>query len=160
MPSVTTTFTTIADDRNILLTGQERYPIVGKLVFPAAAYRVWEEEFKGLNQYWDCLPKAQKVQKAFGGIIILGSLFVMSGDYQSRYGYEFNPPYEFHAWVEIESGLLDFALPGVIEKGLTTRDEVGPFIVGRSPMILAGKPPRWLQYRRLLALQQAEADTV
>jgi hypothetical protein len=141
-------FATIGDDKDALLTGQESYPIEGSLAFSEDVYRVWKNEFKGLNRYWDCLPKAQKVQRFFGGVVVLGRLFVTSANYTSQYGYEFNPPYEFHAWVRFASGILDFALPGVIEKGLNTVDDIGPFLIGREPFILVGKPLNWLHYRQ------------
>jgi hypothetical protein len=112
-----------------------------------------------LNKYWSCLEKAHVVSIMFGTnnqniITVVGSCFVKSLDGKSEYGYEFRPPFEFHAWnYVIEEGkrpkVVDVALPGVIEKGLSTFDSVGPALIGRDPVLLAGveEVPEWLRYR-------------
>jgi hypothetical protein len=78
---------------------------------------------------------------------MIGSLLVVSGDGKSEYGHYFNPPYEFHAWLQEGPIIVDVALPGVIESGLMLTDEVGPFISGREPLILAGEPLTWMKYQ-------------
>jgi hypothetical protein len=65
---------------------------------------------------------------------------------KSNYGYMFKPPFEFHAWLQTPQGIIDVALPGAIEKGLTTFDDVGPYLIGREPFILAGPPLDWMEY--------------
>jgi len=107
--------------------------------------------FSGLQRYWNCLEKAYRAQRLLGrGRVVLGSLLIASGDGQSEYGYYFNPPLEFHAWLDLGSGVIfDPALPGVIEKGLTTCDSVGPYIIDREPVILAGQPLDWMRYERM-----------
>lgn len=128
------------------LKGDESWPIHGDLITPEQA-GVLIQLLKGKNRYWDCLPKAQIVKTITGGVVCCGSCLIVSGDYKSEYGYYFNPPYEFHAWVEVENGIIDISLPGVIEKGLYTSDAVGPFLLDRTPVILAGKPdPKWMKY--------------
>ena len=73
---------------------------------------------------------------------------VWSGDRKSSYGFYFRPPYELHSWLDFGLGrILDFGLPGVIEAGLNTCDEQGPCIVGREPVILAGEPFDWMEYK-------------
>ncbi len=78
----------------------------------------------------------------------MGAAKVMSGDYMSTYGFEYNPPYEFHAWVVDNGNIIDLALPGVIEKGLITKDDVGYYLVKRKPVILAGTEPNWISYKQ------------
>ena len=144
---VTTGLTTITQDTE-LLTGTERYPIVGDAVSEDDVATLFIS-FQGLRKYWDCLGKAYRAQLFLGkGRVMVGSLLVVSGDWKSEYGYHWNPPFEFHAWLDLGSGVIfDAALPGVIEKGLTTRDSVGPYIVDRKPVVLAGPPLDWMKYR-------------
>jgi hypothetical protein len=146
---VTTSMTSIIADRDFLVTGDESYPIIGELLTPLACSAIFKKmEVAGLNRYWDCLPKAKIVLDHLGqGELKVGSMYVWSGDMLSNYGYEFRPPFEFHAWVAIGEDIVDMALPGVIEKGLSTRDEIGPALVGRSPVILAGPPLPWMTYK-------------
>jgi len=101
----------------------------------------------------DCLQKAQLVKKHLHWMhldIIIGSLYVTSITGQSEYGYEYNLPYEFHAWIRTDSDrFIDFALPGVILNGLSLSDDQGPFLEGRVPGILIGYPPSWLRYNQV-----------
>jgi len=144
---VTTGLTTITQDTE-LLTGSERYPIIGDAVSEDDVASLFTS-FRNLRKYWDCLGKAYRAQNFLGKRrVMLGSLLVVSGDWKSEYGYYWNPPFEFHAWLDLGSGaIFDAALPGVIEKGLTTRDSVGPYIVDREPVVLAGPPLSWMKYR-------------
>lgn len=130
------------------MSGEERYPISGNLLTPEQAEKIMFR-MKGLNRYWDCIEKAQIAREVIGvGVVVLGELLVWSEDYKSSYGFYFNPPFELHAWVSLSkiSQIVDVALPGVIEKGLITRDSIGPCVIGRSPFILAGVPPNWVEY--------------
>jgi hypothetical protein len=101
-----------------------------------------------LNRYYDCIQKA-KITAEYLGIkeIHLGSLMIESTESGVYYGYLYNPPLELHAWVQLDTAIIDFALAGTIEKGLITKDEVGPFLVCREPVILAGTPAPWMHYQ-------------
>lgn len=101
-----------------------------------------------LNKYYDCIKKAQVVAAYLNvHYITLGSLMVESTERNVAYGYHYNPPLELHAWVTINNKIIDFALAGTIEKGLSTRDDVGYFLKDRKPIILAGTPPPWAKYK-------------
>lgn len=141
------TETIVADARfDVVMTGEERYPIIGleKLDFLVAEVL---KEFRGLPLYAGCLEKATLAQQQFGGTIHLGMMRVTSGDGKSAYGFNYNPPTELHCWVEYGPLVIDLSLPGVIMRGLKLRDEVGPFLVDRTPSVLLGPPPSWLYYR-------------
>lgn len=147
--SISTGFTTLIEDVDKIMTGKERYPIVGDLVTEEEAVKVLTE-LKGLNLHWQCLPKVEITKGILGiGVIAIGEIRVMSGDFLSTYGHNFNPPYEFHAWLEVGDGIVDFALPGLIEKGLNSSDEIGPYLIGRKPIILAGNKPDWIYYKKI-----------
>ena len=150
MEILSTNFTTIIEDVDKIMTGEERYPIFGGFVAETEANAILSM-FVGLNLYWQCLPKAE-ITKGFLGIgeVVIGEIKVFSGDGLSTYGHNFNPPYEFHAWVEITPDvIIDFALPGLIEKGLNSSDEIGPYIINRDPIILAGMAPDWIHYKKV-----------
>jgi hypothetical protein len=147
---------TVDQDEGKVLTGKERYPIVGNRFSEEKVAQVLEA-YKDLNIFWDCLNKAVIAQEILGeGLITLGGLLVWSEDYTSNYGYYWNPPHELHAWVHVDYYIFDAGLPGVITKGLITCDDIGPAIVGRGPCVLAGAPKRWMEYkpRRILQPEQ------
>lgn len=55
-----------------------------------------------------------------------------------------------HVWLErSNSQIIDYAMPGVILRGLQERDEVGPFLVGREPVIIIDECPDWIIYRKI-----------
>jgi len=148
--SITSRFT-VKDANSPILDGTEMYPIIGDKIHKDKIRDILYL-YRGLSKHWDCLSKAALAARELGGLVILGSLMVRSADGKSEYGYYFTPPYEFHAWVLCrgegdESFLFDGGLPGVIDKGLTIRDHIGPSLVGRTPSILAANPPKWLRYR-------------
>lgn len=145
-----------------ILTGDERYPVLGNLVDPAIFDKI-QSAFGGLTCHWDCNNKteiafnilaAEKNLKVdFQLVQVIGGVKAVSADGLSAYGYEFHPPIEFHCFIacwnlkkKVNHGIIDVALPGVIEKGMTSSDDQGPFIVGREPVILNGNPPDWLIY--------------
>ncbi len=143
---ITTRFATISDNDPIM-TGRERYPIVGGYPIPEETITTLLESFMGLRTHWNCLEKTALVQEALGGQIAYGSLLVTSGDNKSQFGFYWKPPIEQHSWLLFNDGtIIDFALPGVIEKGLSTSDELGPFLIDREPCILAGVPLSWMKY--------------
>jgi hypothetical protein len=141
-----------ANDLHTLLTGEENYPLIGDntpLPFSRdkkAAGDI-QKSFKGLPRYGSCLEKSVIAQELIGGAVCLGSLWVFSAKNGGAYGFDYNLPYEFHAWIKMLDGrIIDFALPGVIERGIILKDEHGPYLEGREPAILAGTPPEWVRY--------------
>jgi hypothetical protein len=139
------------------MTGEEVYPIAGDGFLASSMVGhtdILIEKCRGLNLYWNCLEKALIVREYIGnGFVILGSLYVHNEERSGNYGYEYNPPLEFHAWwqPELRSGsiIIDIALPGVILKGKSIVDEFGSILSGREPCILSGKPLDWMEYRSL-----------
>lgn len=137
----------IADKFDIFMTGNEIYPVYGNYEHKDKL-PIIIKKFAGLKMYWDCLEKAKITAGIIGGVVVLGSTYVVSNDYKSEYGYEFQPPLEFHAWVERDGHVIDLALPGVIKMGLEMCDEIGPYIIGRTPVIFASsKLPDYIKYK-------------
>jgi hypothetical protein len=139
-------------DREDVLTGSEVYPVAGSFLSLRAVTTILKC-LDGLQVQAQCLEKAQIVQRILKHAcpceIKMGSLYLLSADGQSSYGYAFNLPHEFHAWLVPLDGpgvIIDFALPGVVIRGSILKDEIGPFLVGRSPVILAGTPLPWMKY--------------
>jgi len=149
----TTAFATIMQDRDKLLSGEDVWPIIGN-EFPEDKIHLILQSLAGLNRYWDCINKAKIARDILNdGVVVVGGMMAISGDLQSSYGYYFNPPYEFHSWIECKNGVIvDVALPGVIEKGLNTSDDVGPCIINREPCVLNGPPLDWMKYQRVEVL--------
>ena len=105
---------------------------------------------KGLKRRWSCIEKAILVRKFIGvGIVALGSTLIWNNERDGTYGHYFNPPLEFHAWVELNQQpfIVDFALPGVIEMGLRTKDEYGAILRNIKPYILCGPASSGLDYQ-------------
>lgn len=151
MEIISSKLTSMDPDEGLTMTGQERYTIKGGLLNEKQAASLMVQ-CKGLNPIWNCLEKAQLVRRFLGfGHVVVGGCMVLSRDRLSTYGHYFNPPYEFHAWWQKHAApnqpIIDIALPGLIKKGIETSDEQGPFLVGRKPIILAGRPLRWMEYR-------------
>jgi hypothetical protein len=146
----TTMLTTFEKDLETRMTGDEEFPILGSAV-PKEVVQVILQGYKGLLVYWDCIKKAQIAAKILGrGEVWMGAAMVASADFQSSYGHYWNPPFEFHAWVELGDGLIfDGALPGLIQKGTETSDHIGPALVGRKPSVLAGYPLDWMRYHKI-----------
>ncbi len=136
MPKITTNFT-CKNPNDELLTGTEQYRIIGDLLSDDLCRKIMQS-CAGLSRHWHCLEKAIKVKQFLpNGYVVVGKTLVASSDLKSTYGCEYVPPYEFHAWYQCEGGIIDIALPGLIEKGLSTSDEHGPFLVDVNPVILA-----------------------
>jgi hypothetical protein len=151
MKTKTTALALYADDRDAILTGEEIYPIIGDgdiIITPDELISI-QANLAGFNRYWNCLEKAWKTYSFLeAGELTIGTMLVWNEGHRSNYGFYYNPPLEFHAWLAFPGGrILDVALPGVIERGLWTFDEVGAAIVNRVPVVLAGIPPDWLEYR-------------
>lgn len=131
------------------MTGTEQFPILGRYTTPNKINQMIKC-CAGANPYWHCLPKAMIVRGIMTtGVVMIGSLYVWNDKMDANYGYEYNPPLEFHAWWQPRvdtTQIIDIALPGVISRGLITLDNVGPIITGRKPAILNGPPPLWCEY--------------
>lgn len=141
-----TNMTCISNDEP-LLSGTERFDVMGDLLSPNKCEEIIMR-CKGLTRHWNCLEKAKIAQRVLhDGVVVVGSCELWSRDMKSKYGHLFNPPFEFHAWLQLPQGIIDIALPGVIEKGLTTSDHIGPFLSERIPFILARKPFEWMEYK-------------
>lgn len=150
------TFNTGNDPKII---GNEVFPVIGGQISSDDLCKIFTQ-FKGLGKYWDCIDKARIARNylcATRGddsyIILIGSLYVVSSDYKSSYGYNYNPPFELHAWIfhPNTAGVYDLALPGVIERGQTLSDHIGPYIdKERIPSVAAfllPTCPDWLLYQ-------------
>ena len=149
----TTKITTLFDEDAQELMTDKMYPLYSHKSKPIIAEiqankltKIFVEQ--KLNRFYACIEKAKIVANYFSiDVIHLGSLMVESTEDGVSYGYLYNPPLELHAWVEIVDNIIDFALAGTIEKGLMTKDNIGPFLINREPIILAGIAPPWLHYK-------------
>ena len=135
------------------MTGDEWYPVVGDifdLEFVNLIVSDFMRKFKGLPLMGACNRKAQIVHAFIAPTaIIAGGIKVWNKDYSATYEHTFNPPFEQHWWLQYNQNsklIIDFALPGVILRGLKERDEIGPYLEGRKPVILAGEAPDWIEY--------------
>jgi len=154
--NISTTLTTILEDQDQILTGEERYPVIGPSLTKEQATEIYSR-FTGLNRYWDCIDKARITLKVLEnkGVVCYGSTLILCKhhDHIASYGYLYTPPFEFHAWVELFNGdIIDCGLPGAIEKGLSTSDEKGPFLINVKPFIFAGPKDMlpWVKYTRFI----------
>lgn len=78
---------------------------------------------------------------------ITGSTIVSCASNKTTYGFEYKPPFEFHAWLQFsETGILDVSVPGLIWRGLNTRDEHGAFLENIDEIIINGFPPPYIKY--------------
>ena len=141
-------FTTMGMQANDpLIKGDEKYKVIGKAVSKDDIAYI-QGCLAGLRLHWNCLEKAVITCEILGdGIIEVGTMHVYSSDNKSTYGFDYHPPFEFHAWVRLRKKIIvDMGLPGVIDKGLQLKDSKGYALYGRKPVILAGLPPYWLKY--------------
>lgn len=151
---VTTTFAVKNFKDDPLIEAGQSYPLLGDAITKSEKECILEDLI-GLSQKWQCDAKALTTLLALrksgrhGLEMHIGSLFIWSKDHLSSYGFAYNPPLEFHCWVYCSksNAIIDFALPGVIMVGLEMRDDVGPMLVVRKPVILAEEPLEYLQYR-------------
>lgn len=128
----------------IVMTGEEMYPISGKMLTEWGLAQIYKE-CKGLQLYGDCLAKNLKafefLHDNFGvaPVLCMGALEI--GYRETEYGFLYNPPHEFHAFLcfpKDYGAIVDVALPGAILRGQRMRDERGYFLCGPYPMVLAG----------------------
>jgi hypothetical protein len=104
----------------------------------------------GLKRRWSCLEKSIIIRSLIGaGDVAIGVALVWNNERNGTFGYYYNPPYEFHSWIELDKTpfIVDFALPGVIEAGLETSDHIGYILKDIEPVILCGPSPDWLSYK-------------
>ena len=157
----TTVFAPISFD-DPLLTGEEVFPITGpdfrqveELIAAQSTKLIHDRRsdimrtMKGLNRLWSCLEKSILVRDFIGsGVVNIGSLLVWNNERNGTYGYYYNPPFEFHSWLTIGKGpfIVDFGLPGVIEKGLQVKDQLGAILKNMKPYILCGPASDGLEY--------------
>lgn len=171
----TTCFAAISSDDPIL-TGEEVFNIYGpkfqenmdgslaeqvKLIHENK--QVLIRSMKGLKRRWNCLEKAILVRLFINaGSVAIGRCVVWNNERDGTFGYYYNPPFEFHAWVELEKKkfIVDFGLPGVIEKGLNTADQYGYILKDIEPVILCGPVPEWLDYEAGEYLSEAYLKSV
>lgn len=152
MEQVTTKITTLFDENAQEICTGQIYPLYSYESEPIIDESQAEQllnVFKiiELNRYYACIEKAKIVAKGYQLTHIhLGSLLVDSEESGVSFGYHFNPPLELHAWAQLGKYIIDFALPGTIELGIKSSDEIGPMLKGRTPVILAGLCPPWLHY--------------
>lgn len=153
-------------DPSNLMTGREKYPLLPGACILQEVVEEISSKFEGLALTSDCLEKNEIVQRElrsklhFQTIQCLGAIRVISGDGLSLFGFDFNPPIEFHAWLALRNTpkvIIDFSLPGLIIRGLGGGDANGPFLVNREPSILASEPPPWVIYQPV-AFQRKMGD--
>lgn len=157
-------------NRSALMTGEEKYGIFGAAIDPKMAGDIIAK-YKGLQLYGQCLEKAiiairHLREVNFDGefIVAMGSMKITwmdnTGDV-TQYGNDYNPPYEFHAWVvpnQKRELIIDLALPGMILRGQKFRDWKGFYLKGLIPGILAGSVPEFIEYspRAFMSDESAE----
>jgi len=150
MNGVTTALPTRFDKQEFC-TATERYPIMGDLLSLDIINSLLGK-FKGLHKYYDCHEKARIVYDYVWGLfsdisLVYGAFYIDSATNKSQYGFLYNPPFEFHAWIDVSGGIIDLSLPGVIENGSKSCDQYGAFLEGREPVVLSGYDiPEWLHY--------------
>lgn len=140
-------------DPNDLMTGEERYPVIGTYLVKDIFKEV-TKKFKGLQITSNCVEKNVIGMAAIGVPcwIALGSFRVWNKKRTSSYGFDFNPPYELHSWLipKVDPYIvIDFSLPGVIIRALKFKDSKGRVVTNRTPSYLAGVPPPWLEYSEI-----------
>jgi hypothetical protein len=135
------------------MTGNEWYPIMGDIFSLDVVNLIVSDfmrKFKGLPLMGGCNAKAQIVHAFIAPTeIIVGGIKVWNRNFSATYEHTFNPPLEQHWWLQYNQNpnlIIDFALPGVILRGLKEHDEIGPYLEGRDPVILAGEVPDWIEY--------------
>lgn len=151
---------------DVTMTGHEKYEVVGDLVSRKMSDSIIER-FAGKKMYADCIEKNVIAAKMlpFPTIMMLGSLYVFDPNGgNGSYGFEFNPPFELHAWLKPVAragvAVLDFALPGVILRALKAEDEEGHIVSGIEPFVMAGQPPSYLMYRGYKIMKIAEGGGI
>lgn len=157
IPNITTLISTAAADSEAKMPIKPIVPPITGDFLSSKDLLVILKKCVGLNLYWNCLEKAKIVKEYMGfGAVVLGECLVISKNGESAYGHYYLPPYEFHAWWQgrfsgeesnpTNNIIVDVALSGLIAKGLNTKDEIGPALVGREPIVLAGQPEQWMKY--------------
>lgn len=148
---ITTGIKTI-DTADPLITGEEDFPIVGNLLNKEQLKEIFNRCI-GIRRNWSCIDKAIEAQNILGfGVIEIGSMLIWNKERTGNFGFYFEPPFECHAWLRTEQGIIDVALPGVIELGLAYSDERGHILENLQPFVLAGEAPDWIEYEANISL--------
>lgn len=140
------------------MTGEEQYPIYaqktdlgGMLIAQELQRTQIFRSFKGYLTFGDCYSKAKMVYNVVNRIfpnkfsITKGAMRIFCKETQSLYGFNWDPPLEYHTWLQLKDCdsntpyIIDMALPGVILRGSSSGDEYGKFIVGMPPFAYIGK---------------------
>ena len=136
------------------MTGDEIYPIladrsdgVAMVIGTELARTHIFRSFKGYLTFGDCLSKNKMtfniVERLFPGKFELakGSMRIFCKKTQCLYGFNWNPPLEYHVWIQKKENhayIIDMALPGVILRGSESGDDKGFFIEGMKPFAYIG----------------------
>lgn len=135
------------------MTGDESFPVIGSLIKRSRFSDICKLRFPGLYSYADCIAKNTLGSEELSDIptmLIIGAVRVWDKFGRGCYGFDYNPPHEIHAWltpIESPNVIIDFSLPGLVQRALKFCDHEGPIVGGREPSYLAGTPPSWLQYK-------------
>lgn len=151
-----TTKLNVITGNELKIEGKEVWDIHGSIIRYDDIKRI-HTTCVGLKRRWDCIEKAMIARSVIGkGYVTFGTLEIWSEDMRSSYKFEFNPPFEVHAWVTLAAGpipiIFDFGLAGAIEAGLDLKDDEGPVLVNRKPIIMNGTPPKWVVYRPMMGV--------
>lgn len=148
-------FTTLNNDwtPEKVMTGNETFPVIGSLVKRSRFSDICSRRFKGLYSYADCVDKNTRGREELSEIptiLAIGAVRIWDKFGRGCYGFDYNPPYEIHSWlvpIKAPKAIIDFSLPGLIQRALKFTDHEGPIVGGRTPSYLAGLPPKWIQYK-------------
>ncbi len=144
----------------VVIENPDLYPVVGNLLSFHDANEIFSE-FKGRMRYGECMAKSLIAARFLSCCTPPMRLSIVMGDMSitwidkrggvTQYGFAYEPPFEYHTWIECPEGIIDFSLPGVIERANFFEDEHGKFLDGLVPFILAShrkEVPPWLNYHR------------
>jgi hypothetical protein len=142
------------------------YKPIGKYIDNKEILQIFDAFFQQkLLQSFNCIEKAEIAAHILSNSergplsFIIGSLFVISTETNSHYGYLYRPPLEMHAWIysKKQDVIYDMALAGTIIAGLNASDEKGPFLKNIDPVIIAEVSDKIPQYIRYQAYEEYRA---
>jgi len=130
------------NDLSVKMTGKEKYKILGT-----------EEElelsiFHGLALTGDCVNKALRAMSMpllREATFVLGSVRVF-GENGNSFAFEYHPPLECHAWLELEEEIVDLSFPGVVTMANEYTDFHGNLGINRPVGVIIKKCPDWAVY--------------
>ena len=140
---------------------------------PYPCYRGKQEEglrhfllqtrFVGLLRYGDCRAKNEIVFEELRNTVphmklVEGAMRVWSEEAGAFYGFNYEPPAEYHVWIEVGTepyvSYIDLALGGVIKRGSLSGDDQGPYLVGIEPFVLWGQVCPFVFYEAKKVLKE------